>query len=252
MALLYAQKMNEWQDQGIVLSTRRHGEAGAIVTLLTENHGRCAGYVYGAVSRQLRGTLEPGSLVSVHWKSRENDGLGHFTLELEKGYMVSVMDDPARLSALLSACELVLKGLPERETHTAVFHGMLALLESFEGDLWEAAYIWWEMALLRELGFALDLEKCAATGGLEDLIYVSPKTGRAVCRAAGEIYKEKLLALPQFVLGRGDVTAVDIRMGLELTGYFLRHKVFHAANMDLPESRAAFAERYADDVMTGI
>ena len=236
--------MNEWQDQGIVLAVRRHGENGAVVTLLTENYGRHAGYVYGATSRNLRGTLEPGSHVSVHWKSRDDDGLGNFTLEMEKGYMVSVMDDPARMAAMLSACELVLKGLPEREKHAAVFHGMLALLESFEGEMWEATYIWWEMALLRELGFALDLEKCASTGEVDDLIYVSPKTGRAVSRAAGEIYKEKLLPLPQFVLGRGDVTAVDIRMGLELTGYFLRHKVFHAANMDLPESRLTFAGRY--------
>ena len=244
--------MNEWQDQGIILAVRRHGENGAVVTLLTEQHGRHAGYVYGATSRQQRGSLEPGSHVSAHWKSRDDDGLGHFTLELEKGHMVSVMDDPARLAALLSACELVLKALPEREVHAAIFHGMLALLEAFAGEMWEAAYIWWEMALLRELGFALDLEKCAATGETLDLVYVSPKTGRAVSRAAGEIYKERLLNLPQFVLGRGEVTPGDIRQGLVMTGYFLRHKVFHPANMDLPESREAFAGRYITDGVTGI
>ncbi len=239
--------MNEWRDEGIVLSARRHGENGAIVTLLTESHGRHAGYVYGATSSRQRGSLEPGSQVSVHWKSRDQDSLGHFTLELGKSHAVSVMDDPVRLAALLSACDLVQKGLPERENHAPVYHGMLALLEAFAGDMWEAAYIFWEVALLRELGFALDLTRCAATGSTEDLIYVSPKTGRAVSRAAGEIYKEKLLLLPSFVLGQGSVAPADIRSALDLTGYFLRHKVFHPANMDLPESRGAFAEKFAGE-----
>lgn len=249
--------MNEWQDQGIVLSTRRHGENGAVVTLMTEEHGRHAGYVYGATSRQNRGMLEPGSHVSVNWKSRDDDGLGHFTLELEKGYMVAVMDDPARLAAMISACELVQKALPERERHAAVYHGLLALLQAFEGELWEPVYVWWELALLRELGFALDLDACAATGSVEDLVYVSPRSGRAVSRAAGEIYKEKLLPLPAFIRGDGGhiPDGDEIRAGLDLTGYFLRHKVFHPANIDLPESRAAFADRYAaqeKQVATGI
>lgn len=248
--------MNEWQDQGIILSTRRHGENGAVVTLLTEQHGRHAGYVYGATSRQNRGMLEPGSHVSANWKSRDDDGLGHFSLELEKGYMVAVMDDPARLAAMISACDLVGRALPERERHAAVFHGLLALLQAFEGDLWEAVYVWWEVAFLRELGFALDLESCAATGVTEDLVYVSPRSGRAVSRAAGEIYKEKLLPLPAFICGSGGVPgADDIRQGLELTGYFLRHKVFYSANADLPESRTAFAGCYdlvAPKTMTGV
>ncbi|MDE2337055.1 MAG: DNA repair protein RecO [Alphaproteobacteria bacterium] len=236
--------MLEWQDEGIILSVRAHGETGGLVSLLTRGHGRAAGYVYGATSSRMRGVLEPGNLVSARWQAKSPEQLGNFTLELEKSAAADVMDDPLRLTALQSACVLADKTLPERESHPGVFEGTKALMASFATDIWAATYIYWEIGLLRELGFGLDLSKCAATGAVDNLIYVSPKSGCAVSAAAGEIYKERLLSLPAFLRGEGDFGDADILDGLKLTGHFLRHRVFALSNSDLPESRLRLEEKF--------
>ncbi|MBU6475450.1 MAG: DNA repair protein RecO [Alphaproteobacteria bacterium] len=236
--------MLEWQDEGIILSVRAHGETGGLVSLLTRGHGRAAGYVYGATSSRMRGVLEPGNLVSARWQAKSPEQLGNFTLELEKSAAADVMDDPLRLTALQSACVLADKTLPERENHPGVFEGTKALMASFATDIWAATYIYWEIGLLRELGFGLDLSKCAATGAVDNLIYVSPKSGCAVSAAAGEIYKERLLSLPAFLRGQGGFESADILDGLKLTGHFLRHRVFALSNSDLPESRLRLEEKF--------
>lgn len=239
--------MEQWQDQGIVLSARAHGESGAVVTLLTENNGRHAGYVRGAHSSKNRGMLEPGSLVDARWTSRVSDGLGSFTLELAQSYAPRIMSDPLRLAALQSACSLCAESLPEREGHPGLFHGFIALLETLEGEHWAAAYVMWEIALLKELGFSLDLAKCAGGGDANDLIYVSPKTGRAVSREQGVLYKDRLLRLPAFLRPsvRPDEESryeEDVLSGLDLTGHFLEHWAF-AHHNGIPEARALFYER---------
>lgn len=234
-----------WEDTGIILSVRPHGETGGIVSLMTENHGRAAGYVYGVSSSKQRGMLEPGNVVAVRWQAKSAEQLGSFTLELEKSCAADVMGDPSRLTALQSACALADRTMPENEKHKGVYDATRALLSAFSTDVWAAAYIYWEIGLLKELGFGLDLSKCVATGGTEDLIYVSPKSGCAVSRHAGEIYKEKLLHLPPFLRGEGKMDQGDILDGLRLTGHFLLHRVFSQANANLPEPRLRLEERFA-------
>jgi DNA repair protein RecO (recombination protein O) len=236
--------MHEWQDSGIILSVRGHGDTGGVVSILTREHGRAMGYVYGATSTKTRGVLEPGNLVSIDWKAKSNDQLGTFTLELEKSIAADVMDDAAKLTAMQSACVLADKTLPEREKHEGMYEGTKALMASFATDIWAPTYIYWEIGLLRELGFGLDLSRCAATGAVDNLIYVSPKSGCAVSAEAGAIYKEKLLALPGFLRGQGSFEESDILNGLKLTGHFLLHRVFSLSNSNLPESRLRLEEKF--------
>ncbi len=154
--------MEQWRDQGFVLSVRAHGEGGAIVSLLTENHGRHAGYLYGAQSSRKRAMLELGSLVGAEWSSRVEGQLGTLTLEPEGGLPHGILDDALKLSALLSACALCDTALPEREGHPGLFYGVKALIDMMNDDVWAAAYIYWEIAFLKELGFGMDLTRCAA------------------------------------------------------------------------------------------
>jgi DNA repair protein RecO (recombination protein O) len=240
--------MTEWEDEGIVLSVRPHGETGGVVSLLTRDHGRAVGYVYGAVSTRTRATLEPGTLVSARWQAKSREQLGTFTLELEKSHTGSVLDDSLKLTALQSACVLADKTLPEREKHAGVFEGLKVLLSVFGTEIWPAAYIYWELGLLKELGFGLDLSKCVATGESENLIYVSPKSGCAVSAAAGFVYKEKMLQLPPFLRGESGLEDVDILNGLRLTGHFLLHRVFSQANTNLPEPRLRLEDKYGQKV----
>ena len=236
--------MELWQDQGIVLSVRKHGENGAVVGLLTLEHGRYAGYVRGAQGSRMRGVLEVGNVVDARWQSRDSDNLGSFTVELVKNPSVHVMDDPLRLGALQAVCALCDAAVPEREGHAGLYYGSLALFDALQTDVWAAAYVLWEIAFLRELGFALDLTTCAG-GGSGALSYVSPKTGRAVSMQAGEAYKDKLLPLPAFLTpDGGNMGENDVRQALEMTGYFLEHWAFAHHSRGIPEARLRFAERF--------
>ncbi len=243
--------MEQWQDQAIVLSVRPHGENGGIASLLTAHNGRHAGYVYGARSSKLRGTLEPGNLVFADWQSRTADNLGQYKLELERSHTASLIDDRRKLTALQSACALADKTLPEREIHTGVYGGMLALLDAFDTDVWGAAYIYWEICLLRELGFGLELDKCTVTGATDDLVYVSPRSGCAVSREAGAEYHDKMLALPGFLTGSGGFDDKAMADGLLLTGYFLHRRVFAPANIPMPEARERLFAWYESGNETG-
>ena len=241
--------MEQWRDQGIVLSARGHGEAGAVVSLLTESHGRHAGYVQGGQSKRLRGVLEPGSMVSASWSSRVSDGLGAYALEQERHMAALLMHDPLKLAALQSACALCEAALPERQSHPGLFYGLKALIETMNEDIWAAAYVMWELALLREMGYGIELTKCAGGGDPESLEWVSPKSGHAVSRAAGAPYKEKLLPLPSFLKPqKGDVSDEEILKGLRLTGYFLEHRAFAHHSRGVPEERLRFEERFAKTV----
>ncbi|MFK7839215.1 MAG: DNA repair protein RecO [Bdellovibrionales bacterium] len=236
--------MDSFEDQGIILNVRSHGESGAVVSLMTEGQGRCTGYVRGAKSSKMRGVLELGNIVDARWQSRVSDGLGSYNFELSKSYAALFMQDPLKLAALQSACALVEAALPEREVHAGLFHGLDALFQTLETDIWSAAYVMWEIALLKELGFSLDLTQCAG-GGAGPLIYVSPKTGCAVSEAAGAPYKGKLLNLPGFLVGESGFEGACIHDGLKMTGYFLEHWVFNHHSRGVPDARLLFAERFA-------
>ncbi len=236
--------MENWQDQGIVLSVRPHGENGAVVSLLTEGQGRCNGYVRGASSSKMRGTLEVGNRVDAAWSSRVADGLGTFTLELCRNHAAPLMQDSLKLGALQSACALTDAALPEREVHGGLYHGLEALFSMLEGDVWGPAYVLWEIAFLKELGFSLDLSACAGGGDDQSLAYMSPKTGRAVSYEAGAPYRDKLLALPGFLKPCGGTENEDVLLGLKMTGHFLEHWVFNHHTKGVPEARLVFEQRY--------
>lgn len=229
----------EWSDEGMILSVRPHGETGAVLELFTRRNGRHLGLVHGGRSRKLRPILQIGNHVEASWKARIADNLGHFALELRKSYAALVLDDAAALAALTSIAALA-RLLPERDPHPNLFEVTLFVLGYLdEREVWPALLVRWELALLEELGFGLDLTTCAASGATTDLTYVSPKSGRAVSTAAGEPYKERLLALPQFLAGRAPegVSAADVAAGLALTEHFLLARVLRPRDLAMPDAR---------------
>ena len=239
----------DWTDRGIVLSARKHGENAIILSLLTEAHGRHMGLVRGGTSRKVRGIYEPGNLLDAHWRARLEDHLGSYACELAHAHAAQILDDPLRLAGLSSLCAVIETALPEREAHAALYRDTLDLIEHLGDAHWLEAYVRFEVALLREMGFGLDLTTCAATGRNDTLIYVSPRSGCAVSAAAGEPYRDKLLALPQFLVAGDDavVPIGHIVEGLRLTGYFLDRSIFvHSqavGHSGTPPARERFIER---------
>lgn len=233
----------EFEDEAIVLAARSHGETGAIAHVLTENHGIYAAHIAGGASRRIKPLLQAGSSVAFSYRARNADQLGAATLEAS-GASPDLLDEPLGLLGLQCACIMTQKVLPERETHTGAYHALSALITllAFE-DIWPAIYVRYEAGLLESLGYGLDLSACAVTGEHDQLVYVSPKSGRAVSRKAGEAYKDKLLGLPGFMLSsQGGLEAGDIARGLELTGFFLERHVFHPHNKPLPDIRMRLKE----------
>lgn len=240
----------EWSDKGFIIGLRPHGESSAVLTAVTENHGRFSGYVKGAYSKSNKQILDIGNEVHLKWFSRLEDSLGSFQVELIKSYSANYMEDSLKLACVQSACALADQTLPEREPHAAVYEGFRVLLEHMVSEIWAETYIYWELALIRELGFGLDLLSCAGTGkehgkGNDRLAYVSPKTGRAVSLSAGEPYKDKLLKLPPFLIGEDSNGLVDVLDGLDLTGHFLRERVYVHTYKDVPDARRIFKDRVA-------
>ena len=233
-----------WSDEGIVLSARPHGETSAVVQLLTRDRGRHAGLVRGGQGRRARAIYQPGNLVAATWNARLAEHLGSYGCELLESYAARALDDPDRLAALSAAAALSETALPEREPHAACFEGFRALLDALSGDHWAEVYVRWELALLAELGFGLDLDGCAAGGANDQLAFVSPKSGRAVSLAAGEPYRDRLLALPGFLARRGGGGAEEVEQGLALTGFFLERHVFAPHHQGLPAARRRLAERF--------
>ena len=213
----------EWRDEGILLSARRHGESAAIVDIFTAAHGRHAGVVKGGGSRRMAPVLQPGAEVSAEWSARIEESLGAFRLDLVAQHSARLLDDGAALATLQSIAALAAAGLPERAAHPELYALTRDLVAALgrEPD-WPSRYALWELALLGELGFGLDLTRCAATGGREDLVYVSPKSGVAVSRAGGAPWAARLLALPGFLRsGAPTRDAGAVRDALALTGFFL-------------------------------
>lgn len=229
----------EWIDEGIVISVRPHGETSAIAEVFTRTHGRTCGLVRGGRSRQMRPILQIGNHVEAKWTARLPEHLGNFRVELQRGYAASAMDAPARLAALSSMCTL-LRVLPERDAHANLYEITMFVLGFLDDDdVWPTLMVRWELALLEELGFGLDLSACAATGQNDQLIYVSPKTGRAVSASAGEPYKDVLLPLPEFLIsGRAaGLQPGDVDKGFQLLGHFLEKHVYYPRQERLPEVR---------------
>lgn len=237
----------QWTDEGIVLSVRPHGETAAVVDLWTRAHGRHMGLVHGGRSRRLRPVLQPGNHVDAVWKARLADQLGSMSVEMRRAFAAETMDDSQALMALSSITTLTAL-LPERDPHPNLYEITLFVL-GFLNDptVWPALLVRWELALLDELGFGLDLSQCAATGANDQLIYVSPKSGRAVSASAGEPYRDKLLALPQFLTKQrsSPVTAQDVHLGFALTGHFIEKHLLLPKGQTLPASRMRLVAQLA-------
>lgn len=223
----------EWTGEALLIGVRRHGESGVIAEAMVAGRGRCLGLVRGGRSTRLAATLQPGNIVQLTWRARLEDHLGTFTIELLRGRAAELITDRKRLYLSQLVCEH-LHLLPERDPHDRLL-GMAIDLIDHPPD--GAALARFELALLDELGFGLDLESCAATGVTEDLTHVSPKSGRAVSRTAAEPYKDRLLPLPSFLHARGNASPDDIRAALRLTAHFLHQHVWQARDIDPPTVR---------------
>ena len=239
----------EWTDDAIIIGSRRHGEKSSIIQMLTKNHGKHAGLLAGGSTSSKRHLVEPGNYVSANWRGRLPEHLGRGNLELERSFGAVIFDEPKKLAALNSICEIILLVLPERESHNEIFTATLFLLQNMvneHDDIWLALYVRWELGLLGALGFGLQLSKCAVTGETSDLAYVSPKTGRAVSMEVGLPYKQQLFVLPNFLSNREHTTSSasseDIINGVKLTGYFLEKFVFASFNKTLPPMRNRFSD----------
>lgn len=232
----------EWSDEAIVLSVRPYGESNAILETLTRHHGRHLGLVRGGASRRARPALQPGNALHVSWRARLNDQLGSFTLELMRARAGDMLESREALAGLNAFCAVVGAAMPEREAHEQVFEAGTILLDAMQENgfaHWGALYVRFEAGLLEALGFGLDLSSCASTGVVDNLIYVSPRTGRAVSQAAGEPYKDRLFALPSFLLGTQNAApnATQVAAGLRLTGHFLLERVLHPHGREMPAAR---------------
>lgn len=237
----------DWQDDGFVLSASRFGDADAVLELLTHEHGRHLGLVKGGMSKSRRADLQPGNLVHVEWKARLSEQLGRFEVEIQRPYASIALDSAKAMAGVSAAVAMASASLPEREAHPGVFEGLAVLMEALTGDdesIAPAIYVKWEAGLLQDLGFGLDLSRCTVSGSGDDLAFVSPRTGRAVARAAAGIYADRLLQLPAFLLGSqaGDPTREDIAAGLKLTGHFLDRAVLTPHNRSMPTARTYYAD----------
>ncbi|MDH3579967.1 MAG: DNA repair protein RecO [Hyphomicrobiales bacterium] len=230
----------DWQDRGIILAVRTHGETSAILELFTRANGRHLGLIRGGRSRTKRPVLQPGNVVQAEWRARLSEHLGTYTVELLNAHAALALDDRTALAGLNTLTALA-RLLPERDPHEGLFDATLVVLDHIsDQDIWPSLLVRWELELLNELGFGLDLETCAATGASEDLLYVSPKTGRAVSRDAGAPYKDRLFSLPSFLVSGPDPAPelADIVSGFALTGFFLEKHVLGPRNMNMPEARS--------------
>lgn len=234
----------EWRDQGFVLQRRPHGETSAIVEVFTPEHGRHAGVVRGGAGRKSAAMLQPGAQVDIAWRARLEDHLGVFQIEPLRSRAATAMTDRLSLAGLNAVTALLVYCLPEREAHPALYRISEQLLDLLgQEEIWPLAYLRWEMQLLNDMGYRLDLTRCAVTGGTEDLVYVSPKSGRAVSRSAAGEWADRMLPLPPVLRGMGDAPDGEVIAALGTTGYFLReHLARDLGNTPLPEARARYLE----------
>jgi len=228
----------DWRDEGVLLSMRPHGESAAIIEVLTAAHGRHAGVVRGGASRKMAAVLQPGTGLQLDWRARLDGHIGTFTVEPLKS-RAHLLSDRLALAGLMAVCALLRTALPEREPHPVLWSATLDLMDRLGVEGWTSAYLRWELLLLEELGFGLDLTACAVTGAAEGLAYVSPRTGRAVTAAGAGDWADRLLPLPAGMSGDGALLPESVAEGLRLTGFFLDRglrPVLH--ERPLPEARA--------------
>ncbi len=239
----------EWTDDAIVLGIRPFGEHSAILEALTRSHGRHLGLVRGASSKRTKGMLELGNVLSLHWRARIDQQLGNYSLELVAARAAHFFDDALKLDGLTAACAMCAATMPEREAHGRVFEALDGVLQTMvlrASPDWITSYVRFELVLLEDLGFGLDLNQCAVTGAQEGLTHVSPKTGRAVTGETAKPFADRLLPLPRFMVGHDQsADAKQLAEGLALTGFFLERIVLEPHGGAMPPARLRLFQRLA-------
>lgn len=236
----------DWEAPAIILHARPYGEADAVATVMTEAHGAHRGLARAAFARSRAALWQPGNLIQVRWVGRLSDQLGSFTAELIHPAAALVLDDALALSMLTSLCAVAEGAMPERQPYPAVFDTLLHILARLpRPEAQMAELIRWELLLLRDLGYGLDLATCAVTGSIENLTHVSPRTGRAVSAEAAPQWKDRLLPLPAFLAHDTEGSPAEWSDGLRLTGHFLARDAFALLHKPLPPARVALYDRIA-------
>lgn len=236
----------EWRDQGILLSARRHGENASIIEMFTPSMGRHVGVVRGGTSRKIAPILQPGAQLDVTWRARLQEHIGSFTVEPVRSRAAIAMGDRMALAGLNTVTALLSYCLPEREAYADLYERTLTLLDLLDHqEVWPLAYLQWELRLLEDMGYALDLNECAVTGATQGLKYVSPKSGRAVSEAGAGEWADRLLPLPNVLRGYMEADHGQIAQGFVTTGYFLEaHLARDLGVKPLPEARARFVDAF--------
>ncbi|MGA8172107.1 MAG: DNA repair protein RecO [Methylocystis sp.] len=238
----------QWRDEGLVIGVRRHGETSAILELMTRAHGRHLGLVRGGAGSAMRAVLQPGNQVDATWRARLDHQLGAYVVEPLRSRVARLIDHGYALHGVAFLCAL-LRLLPERDPHAEIYE-MACLIADRLGstDYAPALLARFEVAMLSALGFGLDLSACALTGAREDLAYVSPKSGRAVSKGAGEPWRERLLRYPAFLRDDDFVTRPDeaeLDAAFRLTGHFLNRDVFAPRGAPMPPARGFYLKAVA-------
>lgn len=243
----------EWREDGILLAVRRHGETAAILEVFTRGHGRHVGVLPGGASRGKAPVLQPGAQLDVTWRARLSDHIGNFRVEPVQSRAADAMADRLALAGLGAVCALLSFCLPERAPYPALYARSLALLDGLGAGRWADAYLWWEMALLTEMGFGLSLDTCAVTGSDAELIYVSPRSGRAVSRAGAGDWADRLLPLPPCLTGVPSASPAELVAGLRTTGHFLsEHLAPSLGDRPLPVARQRLVDLIGRTAQTPI
>lgn len=236
----------EWRGAGILVAVRRHGESSAIIEVFTETHGLHAGVVRGGAGRRMGPVLQPGAQLDVVWRARLEDHIGSYTVEPIRSRAAAAMSDRLMLAGLNAVTSLLSYCLPERQQHAAFYRQTEQLLDLLEHpEVWPLAYLKWEIALLAEVGFALQLDACAVSGTTADLGFVSPRSGRAVSRSTAGEWADRLLPLPDILRGVGKGPDLEVFESLKTTGHFFHSQV--AATLGgrpLPVARARFIDAF--------
>ena len=231
----------EWAGRGLILGLKKHGESSVILELMTRAHGRHLGVVKGGRSKTMQPVLQPGNEVEAVWRAQLEEHLGLYVVEAAV-LRTDLLISSAQALHGVNHLGALLRLLPERDPHPGLYERAQVLLAQLAGPLAPALFVHFELTILAELGFGLDLDQCAATGRREDLIYVSPKSARAVSRDAGAPWASKLLPLPAFLRESPGAPASreEICAGFHLTEFFLARDVFTPRGLKVPDSRAAF------------
>lgn len=234
-----------WEDEAIVISVRKHGETSAVIGLFTPGHGRVYGHCKGALGKQQRGMFVPGNRVTARWSARLQEHLGTLSCEAGTPFGALILADGARASALQVICGLIEEAFAEREPHLAAYEQLEHFLIHFQEPDWLCRWAFLELAWVADLGFGLELDRCAVCGRKDEVLaFVSPKTARGVSSACAGEYTPRLLALPEFLKnGASETDRHELTKAFALTGYFLEHLALEHARPHVLELRRMTLKR---------